>query len=152
MKREGVGAMAAEKKKKPKATVAEIKSDLLGDKSRAGALLSNHLRKIAQEVSELVNDPEEGSRMATKAEALARLMWKMALGYKEMDPKTNIETVVPPDRGMVGLIWDRIEGRAAASGDFADRKRSLPDRISDQSRNRLNNLTNDTTTKPSSQA
>lgn len=142
----------AERKKKAKAKVKPKSGadEVLADKIRAGQLLSHHLRKIAQEASELVDDPDSGDRIASKAEALARLMWKMALGYKELDVKTGQEKFVAPDRGIISLLFDRIEGRAVASTDMGARRRSLPDRISDQSRNRLNSLTANDTPKSDS--
>jgi len=83
-------------------------------KIKAGMLLSKFLRNIAEEETELVVDPEDGDRMATKAEALARKMWKIALGYEET---TDSGTVVKhsPDRAMMSLIYTRLEGRAPAS-------------------------------------
>jgi hypothetical protein len=126
------------KKKKSKSNPVDL---LLGDKMRAGTLLSSFLRKIAQESTELVADPNQGDRMATKAEALARLMWKMALGYKEEDVKTGKAVIVHPDKGMMSLLFDRIEGRASMSGDLNPNKRTVADRISEQSKDRLNSLT-----------
>jgi hypothetical protein len=126
------------KKKKSKSNPVDL---LLGDKMRAGTLLSSFLRKIAQEATEFVADPNQGDYMATKAEALARLMWKMALGYKEEDVKTGKTTIIHPDKGMISLIWDRVEGRAAISGDLGASKRTVADRISEQSKDRLNSLT-----------
>lgn len=116
------------------------KSTMLGDKQRAGRLLSSHLRKIAQEETQLVKDPETGDRMATKAEALARLMFDMALGYTAVDAKSGLETVHAPDRGMISQIWDRIEGRAGPVNDTDAKKRSLPRKVSDENKKRLNNM------------
>ncbi len=122
---------------KPEKRKVEPKpTSMLGDKMRAGTLLSTHLRKIAQEATETTS---EGG-MITKAEALARLMFKLALGYSELDVKTNIETIHAPDRGMIGLVWDRIEGRAALITDNAAKKRTLPKRVSDENKKRLNNM------------
>ena len=55
-----------------------------GRRTKAGRLLSAFIRQIAEEQTEMVKDPETGEdRMASKAEALARLIWKKALGYTE---------------------------------------------------------------------
>lgn len=115
-------------------------ASFLGDKIRAGQLLSSHLRKIAQEQTELIRD-QDGDRLGTKAEALARLMWKMALGYTETDVKTGETVIRGPDRGMIALVWDRIEGRAPLSADLGSKKRTIADRVSEQSKARLNKLT-----------
>ncbi len=123
------------------------KPTLLGDKQRAGRLLSANLRRIAQEETELIAVGTSEERMATKAEALARLMWSMALGYKVVDAKSGLETVHAPDKGMIGLLWDRIEGRAGPVNDSDAKKRSLPKKVSDENKKRLNNMvTGDTDT------
>lgn len=121
------------KKEEPK------KNSMVGDKIRAGTLLSSHLRRIAQEESEFIESPD-GDRMGTKAEQLARLMWKLALGYKSEDVKTGKTIKHGPDRGMVQLIWDRMEGRAAPTNDNLKKKRALPKKVSDENKKRLNNL------------
>jgi hypothetical protein len=127
----------AKEKKKSEAT-----DPFLGDKIRAGTLLSSYLRRIAQEQTELVADPDRGDRMGTKAEALARLMFKMALGYAEevIENGKVVVNAVRPDRGMIALIWDRIEGRAPLSGDPDAKKHTIADRVSEQSKVRLNKL------------
>ena len=66
------------------------KAPTIGDKQRAGRLLSEHLRKIAQEETEFVIHPD-GDRMVSKAEALARLMFKLALGYEEIKDGGKVE-------------------------------------------------------------
>ena len=119
---------------------------LLGDKQRAGTILSSHLRKIAQEETEFLKDPE-GDRMVTKAEALAELMWKMALGYTETVVKAGkdgtvagAEIVHAPDRGMIQLIWDRVEGRAVPVNEGLGKRRALPKKVSDANKERLNRM------------
>ena len=125
---------------KPEKRKVEPKpSSMIGDRMRAGTLLSTHLRRIAQEETEFLDLPD-GGRMGTKAEALARLMFKLALGYEERDADTNVVTKHGPDRGMLGLIWDRIEGRAAPITDNAAKKRTLPNRVSDENTKRLNDM------------
>ena len=124
--------MAENKKKEPK------KNSLIGDKIRAGTLLSTHLRKIAQEKTEFIDGPD-GDQMGSKAEALARLMWKMALGYEETTDDGKI-TIHFPDRGMVQLIWDRMEGRAAPVNENLIKKRALPKKVSDENKKRMNEL------------
>lgn len=125
----------------PKPEKKKKQNTLLGDKIRAGVVLSTKLREIAQEETQFIKDPE-GDRMVTKAEALARLMWKMALGYKETEIKANgvVETIHGPDRGMIQLIWDRIEGRATPVNDNLQNKRKLPDKVSDANKQRLNDM------------
>jgi len=128
---------------------AAPKAPTISDKARAGKLLSGHLRMIAQEDTEFVVGPD-GDKMATKAEALARLMFKIALGYEETIIKSGksgeaieITKVVKPSAGMIALIFDRMEGRAPAANENLDKKRTLPNKVSDENKKRLNNLATD---------
>ena len=139
----------AEKKNRPdpppKPEPKKKKNTLIGDRSRAGIMLSTKLREIAQEETEFIKDPE-GDRMVTKAEALARLMWKMALGHTtkvETADKGTIETIHAPDRGMMQLIWDRMEGRASPANENLQKKRKLPARVSEANKQRLNDMLKD---------
>lgn len=130
---------------KPEPRKKEKQNTLIGDKIRAGTLLSSHLRKIAQEETELVKGPD-GDAMATKAEALARLMWKMALGYEETnikDGELGVDIVHAPDRGMMSLIFDRVEGRAAPANENLKKKRKLPAKVSDANKDRMNKIAKD---------
>ena len=115
------------------------KPSLAGDKIRAGRQLSTFLRKIAQEKTEFM-EGEDGEAMMTKAEALARKMFELALGGKVYDVKKGKDVILPPDRGMIALIWDRMEGRAVATDDSDMKKRKLPKRVSDANRDRLNEM------------
>ena len=114
-------------------------NNLIGDKRRAGVMLSTKLREILQEKTELIDSPD-GECLGTKAEALARLMVKLALGYKEVDRKTGVEKTVGPDRGMIQLVWDRVEGRAAAANENLKKKRKLPAKVSDANKERTNRI------------
>jgi len=103
-------------------------------------LLSQYLRIIAEEKTETVIDPDDGEdRMATKAEALSRQIWRMALGYKEHDVKTQKEIVHKPDKSMMRLVFDRIEGKAGTVGDDKE-KQDIADQISEIGKKRLNSL------------
>lgn len=108
---------------------------VLGSKARAGRLLSHHLRVIAQEATEMNNEGD----MISKAESLARTMFKLALGSKEVD-KHGVEIISVPDRGMIALIWDRIEGKAAPTDAADDKKMTLPKKVSAENKKRLNLL------------
>ncbi len=128
-----------------KSIPAPPKTPTIGDKARAGRLLSEHLRKIAQEEKECIKVTSDADRMITKAEALARLMFKLALGWEEKI--TNVKTGVTitkahsPSAGMIALIWDRIEGRSVPLAGGDKDKRTLPKRVSEESKNRLNRMT-----------
>ena len=119
------------------------KAPTIGDKVRAGRLLSEHLRKIAQEETELVKGTSNDDRMITKAEALARLMFKLALGWTEENFKDGKKKVHNPSAGMIALIWDRIEGRSVPLVGDGKQGRTLPNKVSEESKNRLNRMITD---------
>ncbi len=118
------------------------KAPTIGDKVRAGQLLSGYLRKIAQEQTEFVKGPD-GDIMVSKAEALARLMFKLALGWDEENIKTGVIKVHNPSSGMIALIWDRIEGRSVPLAGGDKDRRTLPRKVSEESKNRLNRMVSD---------
>ncbi len=117
-----------------------------GDKSRAGVLLSSFIRIIAQEKI-LVEEEELGKdpKKITKAEALARQIWNRALGaYKTVDIKTGVIKHHAPDKDMITLIFDRMEGKAGSAEDTKQKSESVPARIGRQNKERLNKIANET--------
>lgn len=112
------------------------KAPTIGDKARAGRLLSEHLRRTAQEETET----QPNGDLISKSEALVRLMWKIALGYTEFDVKAGKDIVHKPSAGMIALIWDRVEGRSVPLAANDGQGRTLPKKISDENKNRLNKL------------
>ncbi len=127
-------------------------SDTSKKKRAANKILTQFIREIANEMSDelLVTGPHvEDSRIMTKAEALARYMWKAALGYKEeiqiKDKKTGelhvTEKIHAPDKIYVTLLYDRMEGRVpTVEVKDTDTKPSVAERVSKEGVNRLNNL------------
>jgi len=112
-----------------------------GIKTKAGKLLSQFLKEIAQEKTELVKDANNEDQMATKAEALARKIWHMALGWKEVQIEDGkpVEYVYKPDKAMMMLVFDRTEGRVSTSVS-GGQKLSTAKRVTEQSKKRLNEL------------
>ena len=112
-----------------------------GTRIRAGQLLSQYLREISFEETEMVCDPKTGEdRMATKAEALARKMWQDALGYTEkvQDEGGKLaDRIHAPNRAAQCLLFDRIEGRAPTSIGEGDSKMTAADRMSEQCAKRI---------------
>jgi hypothetical protein len=109
-----------------------------GVKTKAGQLLSRFLRQISEEVTEL--DQKDGEDvLVSKAEKLARIMFKEALGYKEIELGKNggrKEIIHRPDKYMLALLFERIEGRAPLAQDDGN-KRDVPDRVDDQAKSRI---------------
>ena len=122
-------------------------------KAKASRLLTEFIRQIAEETHEdpLITGPAiDDSRMMTKAEALARYMWKAALGYKQkvevIDKTTgrvvgDKEVIHTPDKTFITLLYDRLEGRVpTVEIKDEDTKATVADRISSEGKKRLNNL------------
>ncbi|NOQ21629.1 MAG: hypothetical protein GQ565_03120 [Candidatus Aegiribacteria sp.] len=95
------------------------------------------IRAIGTEVTEVVLDdsPTPGPpRIISKAEALARYIWKRALPHKDDEGM-----FVPPELDYVKITLDRSEGRPGHNdGKAEDKKESVPDRISRLNKERLN--------------
>lgn len=109
-------------------------------RTRAGKLLSSYIRQIAEEVTELIKDPGSGEdRMATKAEALARLIWKKALGFTEQKVEKGelVDYCHHPDKYLMSLLFDRIEGRAPITVGEGDEKVTVAERVSEQGKKRI---------------
>jgi len=122
-----------------------------GKKIAAGKLLSKFIREIAEEIHDdpVVKAKGEAAVDLTKAEVLARYMWKAALGYSEdvavLDKAGKKIGIRPefhrPDKTFIGMIWDRMEGRAAMiDAKSGSDKASLADRVSEQGKKRLGQI------------
>ncbi|KKL54502.1 hypothetical protein LCGC14_2264780, partial [marine sediment metagenome] len=88
-------------------------------------------------------DPETGEdRMGTKAEALVRNMWKMALGYTEQrvvgDDLKDFS--FSPDKGMMSRIFDRIEGKVPMTATIDKQKATAAERLTKENTKRLNKV------------
>ncbi len=112
----------------------------LGQKSRAGALLSGYLRAIGTEATEVYQIPvPKGCKpgmpqMMSKAERLARHIWEKALPRKD-DEGVEHE----PDIRYVQIVLDRIEGKAGTVEQEKESGReSVPDRVARMSVDRIN--------------
>ena len=114
----------------------------MSNKSKASRLLSHYIRQIADEKVKPLEDAdaEGGVRLATRAEALARQIWQRAEGYTE-HLKEGEEKIHAPDKAMVTLLIERMEGRVPTI-DAKDQKpkASVADRVGEQSKKRMNAL------------
>ncbi len=108
--------------------------------SSAGKLLSRYIRIIAEEETEVILVEGE-DRMATKAEAMARKMWKIALGWTEQvvpgDGAMPYEVEHAPDQKMMALLYDRMEGRATPATEDDTNRPSAAMKVTEQSKSRI---------------
>lgn len=109
-----------------------------GDKN-AFKLISAYLKQISAEATELIADDDTPGRFITKGEAVARLMFKMALGYTERSTDDKgVDTVLihKPNPSMIGLIIERMEGRVPMTT-VDPSKQTIADRVSEQGKDRI---------------
>ena len=107
---------------------------------KAGRLLSRFIRQIAEEETEFSKG--EGSaddRMLSKAESLARKMWRIALGWEEVVvTDEGSKTIVhPPDIKMAAVIMDRVEGRCGTVQEDEVTRPTTSSKVSDQGKKRI---------------
>jgi hypothetical protein len=117
-----------------------------GNKMKAGKILNNLLRLVSMEKTEFWKDVTEpgDDRYISKAEALVRTAYKMALGYsEERERKTedgNIvkyTTYIAPDRHLLALIWERLEGKVSTAEEIEERRAKIADRVSEEGKKRI---------------
>lgn len=113
----------------------------LGQKQRSGRMLSEYIRAIGSEVSEVILDdgPSPGPpRLVSKAEAMARHIWKKALPHTD-----DLGVRREPELDYVKIILDRTEGKPGVATEDPNEnagKESVPERISRMNADRLNRL------------
>ncbi len=104
----------------------------------SGKELTKHLRLLAMEAEGLSPDGDT----ETKAQALARLIWKRALGYTDIrrTEKGTVEVNCPPEVWAIQLVYERLEGKVANTAPEESGKLSAAERVSDLSKARINGL------------
>mgnify|MGYP006272615441 CR=1 FL=1 len=102
--------------------------------------LTENLRQLAAEAHDW--SMEDGA--ITKGEALAKLLWKKALGYTEetTDDEGNTKQVYhKPEAWAIQLVYERMEGKTPqAIQDDEGNKRKAKDEVRDLAKARLNDL------------
>jgi hypothetical protein len=107
-----------------------------------GAVLSKYLRALALDVESINDDGDP----ITKAQVLAALVWKHALGYKEMVHRKNKDGVMVdeeevhgPDWRAIETLYNRIEGKIPVAV-VEEQGRSLTEKVSELGKARANSL------------
>jgi hypothetical protein len=104
--------------------------------------LTKHLRTLAMEAHDLT----ESGEVQTRAEALAKLIWLKALGYKKMEYRGEasnrilVEVEHPPESWCIQLIYERLEGKVPQAAVDDAGKTTAAERVSDLARTRINTL------------
>ena len=97
------------------------------------------MRKLAEEAFSVTDD---GTPL-TRAEALARLLWNMALGYSEKvrDENGTLKDVAhPPVAWASQFLYDRLEGRPQTAIAEDETRVKAAERVRDLSKQRLNKM------------
>jgi len=107
-----------------------------------GKELTKYLRQLAMEAESVADSGET----ITKAEALARLLWKKALGYSQMewrgeaDKRQMVEVYHPPESWAIQMIYERLEGKTPQATVDEAGKLTAAERVSELSKTRINAL------------
>lgn len=102
--------------------------------------VTKYLRELADE-AETITD---SGVTLTKAEVLARLLWKFALGWKETtyDPKTRRPIGVTdhsPAKWAIDIVYNRLEGQVPHQVVDESRILTAAEKVSELATERLNN-------------
>lgn len=121
------------------------KKSLHGAKIQAGKILSGFITVIASEKTEMVT-VDGADDIVTKAEALARLTWKSALGFKEkvLNGVVYEDIIHPPSLAHQQIVWERMEGKAAPASEpiKPKKKDDATSRVSNELAKRINAISN----------
>ena len=111
----------------------------MSSKARAGRLLSRFIRQIAEETEFVQGEGSEDDRMVSRAEMLARKMWRIAEGYTEVvvTDLGSKDIIHPPDQKMMAILLDRIEGRCGTVQEDEVTRPTATSKISEQGRKRI---------------
>jgi|GEM_PF-1944449 len=100
--------------------------------------VTRHLRELASEAETILDD----GTVLTKAEVLARLLWKHALGFTEVHYDKNKvpeEIYHPPVQWAIDLVYSRLEGRIPQQIVDESSAITAADRVSELAAERINN-------------
>ena len=111
----------------------------MSSKTRATRLLSRFIREIAEETEFVKGEGSDDDRMVSKAEILARKMWRIAQGWTEIIITDGVskEIVHPPDMKMAAIVMDRLEGRCGTAQDDEVTRPTTSVRVSEQGKKRI---------------
>jgi len=107
-------------------------------RAKASRLVSKYLTDMASKEDACIDDGEE-SRMCTRAEKLAEIIWKNTLGFKVENVKDGTEIEHLPNLSYMKVLLERIEGKVQ---DVASdkTKKTVADRISETTKTKINEI------------
>ena len=101
--------------------------------------LTKHLRALAAEIETSDSD----GNLITRAEQLALVVWKKALGWtdpakKQGDVILTKEVIHKPESWAIQLIYERIEGKAPQAIPDAKGRLTAAEKVSELAKSKLN--------------
>ena len=119
-------------------------------------IFTEKLRAIAQEQTQFIDVPDPNGdvvidgvtyskRILSKADDLARFIWRCALGYTEeilnKDTGEMVKTVYhAPDKWAINLLFERLEGKTTIVPTEVGGRPSLADRVEAESKKTINKI------------
>ena len=96
-------------------------------------------KRLTELLTEMGSDPitNAAGDIVTRDEALAKVLWDLALGYAYKDDD-NKEQFVAPDRSIAQFIFERREGKVATAAIDDRGVMTASDKVSELARNRIN--------------
>jgi hypothetical protein len=106
----------------------------------SGKEITRHLRQMAMEAAGLT----ESGEVQTRAEAMALLLWKKALGYTAQELRGEgkdrklTEVEHPPEAWALQLIYGRLEGKEANASIDEAGKITAAEKVDELAKARIN--------------
>ena len=107
-------------------------------RAKANRLVSKYLTDMAKLEDACIDSGGE-VRMCARAEKLAEIIWKNALGFKELDIKTDKEVIHPPSISYMRMLLERMEGKVQDVS-ATDSKKSIADRVQETTKKKINEI------------
>jgi len=101
--------------------------------------LTQHIRDLANEAETMLDD----GTVLTKAELMARLIWKSALGWADENGEVH-----PPATWAITLIYDRMEGKVPQAIVDETATPSAAEKVGELAREQLNRFAETTVAVP----
>lgn len=108
-------------------------------RAKANRLVSKYLTEMATEADATIKEANGDMRMCTRAEKLAHIIWKNALGYIELDVKTGLDIIHAPSRPYLRILLERMEGKVQDVSATRSKK-TIAERISEKTKSKINDI------------
>ncbi len=104
---------------------------------KASRLVSKYITEMADIKDAAIEESDGSVRMAVRAEKLAHIIWKNALGYTELDVKSGLDIIHGPSLSYMKMLLERMEGKVQDVS-ATKSKKSIADRVKATTKSKLN--------------